>query len=621
MDGERVTLVVLLAAILGGAAAVSVVDERAPLGARLAAGAPVGLALLGLVGFALALAFGLSRASVMVATLLAASPVLLWLRPRWRPRLVPRPGLTRRLVGRLLFWGLAGSLCWAVFDRVFVESPAGIATGCDHNLGDLPFHLAIVTGFVYGENIPPEHPELAGVRLTYPFLVDFVAAMLVATGASLRRALLLENLVLALSFVALLQRWALRLTRSRGASLLTPAIVLFSGGLGFWVYLREGGDLLGRLLHLSRDYTISWSGDLRWGNALVTLFVPQRALLFGAPLVVLAWLLVWRGAVEEVDQPSRRRILLGAGLVAGLLPLVHVHGFVVALGVGGCLALLFRHDGPWVGFFVGACALAAPPLAFMALGSAVRAGSFVGWEVGWDHGKHPVVWFWLFNTGLFLPLLAIALWLRRGSRLVRYTLPFLLFFVVPNLLKLSPWIWDNVKFLFFWFVGSAPLVALLVARLGRHHMWRAAAAAVAIVVLTLSGCLDVWRMASRQIENRIFDADGVAFGEAVRAATEPHARVLQALTYDSPLYLSGRPAFLGYLGHISSQGLDLGDREAVVRQVYAGAREADELLRRERIDYLIVGPRERTQLEVNEAFLSRFAVVAQVGGYRLQRVR
>src|SRR5688572_31613449 len=32
-------------------------------------------------------------------------------------------------------------------------------------------------------------------------------------------------------------------------------------------------------------------------------------------------------------------------------------------------------------------------------------------------------------------------------------------------LRLSPWIWDNIKFLFYWYVASVPIVALVLARM------------------------------------------------------------------------------------------------------------------------------------------------------------
>ena len=83
----------------------------------------------------------------------------------------------------------------------------------------------------------------------------------------------------------------------------------------------------------------------------------------------------------------------------------------------------------------------------------------------------------------------------------RFAAPFALWFVVPNLLRLSPWIWDNVKFLFYWYVASAPLVALLLSRMSRAGSAGALAAAVLALAATASGTLDAWRVASRSREH------------------------------------------------------------------------------------------------------------------------
>src|SRR5207247_1319712 len=82
------------------------------------------------------------------------------------------------------------------------------------------------------------------------------------------------------------------------------------------------------------------------------------------------------------------------------------------------------------------------------------------------------------------------------GRLARFYVPFALCFVVPNLFQLSPWIWDNIKFLVYWLAASTPIVALLLAHWWRRGAWRSAAA-VALVLLTLAGSLDVWRVVSR----------------------------------------------------------------------------------------------------------------------------
>jgi hypothetical protein len=104
-------------------------------------------------------------------------------------------------------------------------------------------------------------------------------------------------------------------------------------------------------------------------------------------------------------------------------------------------------------------------------GSPIRAERFFEWAPGWSQRPEPIAWFWFKNTGLFIPLLVIALlaparWV--GSGLRRFVLPFLLAFIVPNLFRIAPRIWDNNKVLIYWYVAAAPLVALVLARLWRR---------------------------------------------------------------------------------------------------------------------------------------------------------
>jgi hypothetical protein len=512
-----------------------------------------------------------------------------------------------------------GAVLVAVFRRVFFGHEGGIAIGNDHNLGDLPFHLAIVTGFVEGGAIPPEHPELAGVPLTYPYLVDFVAAMLMKAGASLRAAFLMQNLVLGLALVGLLFRFALHVTRDLRAAALTPALVLFGGGLGFVEFLREGPEL-GRLLSLSRDYTITWDGRLRFGNPVTVLLVPQRTLLLGLPLALLVFQLLWRARVAAGVSATRRRLLIAAGCVAGLLPLAHAHSFAAALGAAALWAILFPPARGWVPFFAAALALGLPQLAAMASGTGVQPGRFVAVHLGWDHGSQHPVPFWLWNAGFYLPLSLLAPFVgREAGRRARWAIPFLALFAIANLLRLSPWIWDNIKFLIYWQVGLAPLVASLVCgphRLPRGRVWQAGL----VLVLTGSGALDVWRMASGQIRHRLFDAQAVAAAEGVRRVTPQRAIVLHQPTYDSPVYLAGRRSVLGYPGHIDSQGLDAGTRGGDIERIYAGEKDAEELLRAYGVGFILVGPQEERALAPSREALAGYPLAGTWGPYRLHRV-
>jgi hypothetical protein len=125
---------------------------------------------------------------------------------------------------------------------------------------------------------------------------------------------------------------------------------------------------------------------------------------------------------------------------------------------------------PWVLFAVAASVLALPQMFWATRESAVDASQFFGWEFGWAHGQENVVWFWIKNTALFIPLLVALAWRGAGPerRLLFFYMPFVLCFVVPNVYKLSPWVWDNIKVLLYWWVATAPLVALVLARLWRR---------------------------------------------------------------------------------------------------------------------------------------------------------
>lgn len=608
-------------------------DRASALGARAAVAVPLATALQGLVGYACAASFGMGPATgaAVAAVLLAIGVVAA--RGAGLDRLrrdAAACGPAVRAVlggsGRTLAIGtayvlLGGGLLAAVFDRAIVSADGGIATGVDHNLGDLPFHLAIVNGFVRGGNFPPEHPELAGVRLTYPFGVDLAAALSVAAGATAREAFLVQGLALAFACAFLLWRFALRVTGDGRAALLTPPLVLLSGGLGWFWFLRDAGQRAGSLadllMALPRDYTMIEAAGIRWGNALTTLLVPQRAFLLGLPLFLVV-VTLWWDALHERDATAARRLMLGAGAVAGLLPLAHAHGFVVLATVAAVLALLFRRWGLWLRWALAAAVVAAPQIAWMARGSGTAAGRFVGWHVGWDHGPaHPLV-AWVLDLGPFLVLWLLALAARRAVRaeVARFLAPFALWFVVPNLLRLSPWIWDNVKFLFYWYVASAVLAASALAWVSRRGRLGPPAAVVLLLASTAAGALDAWRYASRSRLHVLFDRDAVAIADAIARVAPPRALVLHYPTFNAPPLLSGRRSLLGYPGHIWSQGLDASDRLARVQAVYAGTAHPARLPE-PRADYVFDGPQER-QLEPRA--LDRFPVVAEHGPYRLRRV-
>jgi len=660
------SLLLALLVTLSGTVATYLYDENASLGARLCAGAALGLSALGLVSFVVASLIGLSGTAVFFSTLICCSPLAILTDSntlkRFERDIAGVSNGTRQLlrfeswtVAYFSFYVIVAVILWQVFSRAVIQDNSGLSTGLLNNFGDLPFHLSVITSFALGNNFPPEDPTYAGVRFTYPFISDFVSAVFVRCGADLRESMFIENYLLGLAFVGLVHRWALVMLRNRLAAIITPLIVLLNGGMGWTLLfdkaaLDEGG-LFGALANLPPSFTVIPETTWRWGNAISALLVPQRGFLMGLPLAVIAftqwWIATdkrpqqtaettkkirattkpksaWQDQLQQTRFPVNTRRMIAAGFAAGLLPLVHAHSFVVVMAMAGCLALLQIRWREWITFFVVASVIAIPQLLWSTMHSAVDASSFFAWEVGWDHGQENPVFFWFRNTGVFIPLLLTAVLLKDRDyivprRVLIFFLPFTLCFIVPNFLKMAPWIWDNIKVLYYWWLASSPLVAILLARLWQQGMTRRVIAAVLFVCVTLAGALDVAGIAMRSVKYQVFDRDGLRFAELVKAQTAPRSLIVHAPVHNTPVFLTGRRSLMGYPGHIWTHGLQFVQREGEIKRIYLGAPDAEQLITKYGIEYLVVGPQERIVTPVNDQFINRFQKVGEVGEYKLYK--
>lgn len=653
-----VALAVALLAAAGGSLATYAFDRAAPLHGRVAAGTYLGLTTLAVFGLVLALVFGLGPVAIGLAMAVTLSPALLLRSSSVRSTIgrdvagalaavgaaVTRP--TLGTVVTVLYGTAAVAGTWLVADRTFFEGPDGLSIGNVNNLGDLPYHVQITASFAYGSNFPPDNPVFAGSGFSYHYLADFLAAILVAAGATLVEGMFIVSMLLGLALLGLVHRWTRDLTRSAVAARLAPLLLVFSGGLG-WVLLLEEArvgerGIVEAFIGADTRYTIVPDGVLRFGNAVTTLLIPQRGLLLGIGLAIIVFGLLWR----HLDEPSpgrgpggtlRQRIrtyltprMVVAGVVTGLLPIIHVHTFAVVFGTAFLWGVVFREwrDSrwrPWALYVLTSLAVALPTLAWTARGTQANPGAFFGLQFGWEAGAENPIWFWFVNTGLFIPLLVAAFAWRFVDRplldrkLLLYALPFVAWFIVPNVFRLAPWLWDNIKVLVYWWLGAVPIVALVLARLWEGRRSARVAAVGLAVVLTAAGALDVAR-ATVGRSYQEFDPDGIAFAERIREVTPPRAVILTAPSWNTPVYLTGRQVFMGYAGFLWANGLPFVDREQDVRTMYAGGPTAVELLRINGIRYIVLGPHETREVDPNEEFIGGFRVVAEVGEYSLHEV-
>jgi hypothetical protein len=547
-------------------------------------------------------------------------------------------------------------------------------------------HLTTASSFAVAHNLPPHNPLFSGSDLRYPFLPDFQSATLMTLGASPAFALAVPGVLLSVSIVLLIAALAVRLGAGWGAGVLAAGICLVGGGLGFSGILTDAcvhhgfsatqctwsglvahpGDIPGIVAGTLHDLPglvaaqpRAYDGlltptalqplpDQQWYTPLFAWWLPQRSILYGFSGALAALILV----ITAARAPRRGYESFAlAGLLLGVMPLIHIHTLIAMAIVCAVLAVRWRHRG-WLITLAITAVVAAPRLVTLITGphgSAAAANLFPTVEPGWMYlsgADRPVLtvgsllggiggllralvtpqyWgFWVENTGVALPLgavaaIAMALKGRRGrigaaSRrvtalfpgdLLHVALAFLAVFAVANLVVFQSWDWDNTKLLAYWYLGAALLIGTLVVRWWRRW-WRGAAALVMASTVLLTGILVLLRLLPwTPVDNSVggpysaATAADVGLAARVAAATPSNAIFLtEGKPNDPVLTLAGRTAVMGYYGWLWSYGTDFGSRPQDVRTMLDGCRRQPRatcpvfpLLRSYSVDYVEIDDR------------------------------
>ena len=514
----------------------------------------------------------------------------------------------------------------------------GLYAGYVNIWGDWAAHLSFAGSFAYGHNFPPQFPIDPGNHLGYPFMMDFLAANLVPLGASLPSSLVLTSGLLGLAFPAVMYLAAMRFAGGRAAAAIAVAAFLLSGGLGF-IYLIGDIDKLGVgvLLHLPREYTLNRDLNYQWLNPVLAYLVPQRTTLFGFSLALIVLLLVWIAVREGLGWKA----YLFAGVVAGLTPSFHVHAYGTIVALAGFWAL-FNRRREWLAFFVPAIVLGVPVLAWLwppASTCLARSSNLPlclqpGWMAFNDFKRDgfawvvpDFAWFWIKNTSVLIPLVISAQALNRWipTRFGTWFAPMWLWFAVPSIFILAPWEWDNTKFFIFFALFGSIMAGAFLAALYRRGPEAALIATALLVVLLLSGTLDLVRASDYSVSSYQFvDARGLQVANWVRANTPPDAVFAVADDHNSPIpTLSGRRILVGYPGWLFTYGLeDFNQKVTDDKLILAGDPSAPALIRKYGITYVLIGPQELDpSIGGNAAYWAQHGtLVYDNGEYRVYRV-
>jgi hypothetical protein len=467
----------------------------------------IGLNLGSWIAFLFGLIFGFPIGLIIAFTVLLASQLAyLWIKgrillistryhSRWRiPALFTSAFITIFIL----------NITYATFQ---IPGPNGDWVLGGFSSGDFALHSALAGQFAHGNTVDLVSPVYLRTKLVYPFIPDFLSGMMLRLGSSWLDAFVLPTLLMMTALMQLIWSFGYRLTRSVGAAWLSFLIFIFSGS-------ATGGIIaIYKLLCRTPGFIPSvafepiFNSGERYFNFILEEALPQHAYLFGLPMLICILIICLELYRESIRPHLAKTTGLATGVLIGLMPLIHTHSFLVAIGLislGTVFILVRRRRLPagWIYTIVTAVLIALPQLYWQfhnSFGSHFIRLIF-GWKLLYLQESPPINWFihWGSQLGFILIFMLIGwYWLRRyiaTAEIWFFYWSGMGVFALSNLIIFQPSYYDNMKFFMYatWLL-SLPIAFVL------RQWWRTMPGRIAtsllIVNLTLTGVISIFLIA------------------------------------------------------------------------------------------------------------------------------
>ncbi len=548
----------------------------------------------------------------------------------------------------LSFWTLYFTSFWS--RALTVNDEGGLTAGHVNLWGDWAIHFTMGSSMAYRQLFLEQNPLLINSTFKYPFFVNFVSALLIRAGVPFFTAFTLPSFVFSLFTVAALYAFYRVTLGSQKLAVAAGTLYLANGGMGFLDFIKDVVHSATPLVTLFQPpHVYTRFNDIWWINVVESMIIPQRSFQLGFPmaLVVLAVLYRWWGprpiaaAGAPLPPPSHPAVPVTLGMLFGFLPIVHAHAFiaagiVISFWVLGEILPRRRPWGElirwWALFFIPA-ALVALPIIFYYFVGAGSLGAF-RWAPGWYALELSVNWliFWWRNWGP-TPFAAAAgfFWCLRepGERRRQaflFAAPFITMFAIGNLFIIHPWIWDNTKVLSWASVGISALAVLFIQSLwidATRARWVTRAMAVFLfATMIAAGAIDLYRIQVPWLnKTTMYSNEDLYLADWVKKNTPVESIWLTGDYHNHFLFnLTGRQAVMTYLGWLWTQSYNYFPVEADVRAMYLNP-DREDLLRKYKIDYVVIGRYEKEQFDATDRYAERFPVAIQTENYTIYQVR
>lgn len=567
--------------------------------------------------------FGFSSLSHLIAAVFGLA-LLVILRPRFSENIseiISSEWKTHRSFLLFLFFPFFALCVYLLLTHTLRDIGGALYTG-QCTFGDMAMHLGFITSIAQQGIFPPEYSILPGERLCYPFLCDSVSSSLYLLGTPLRAAYLIPSLFALAQVFCGFYLLAGSVCHRRSAALLSFVLFFLNGGFGLIYFFKDHNfyELFTGFYHTPTNLT---DKNIRWVNVIVDMLLPQRATLFGWAVLFSILFLLFLAVFRE-----KHTLFLPAGILGGLLPMIHTHSYF-ALGLVAFCWLVFsgirdrlssRWFKNWLAFGVPAVLLALPQLYLWTFHSVNGNEQFLRFHFDWvNNGAENWLLFWLKNIGpLFLVIPFAFLLADREQRIA--VSPAVFIFVLCELIVFQPNVYDNNKLLYVSFALFCMISADFLFDVGEKIRSRALRAVLLSLFLVLSVNAAVFSLGREILSGtptyayRLFSKHDTAAADYVLHEAEPDALFLTANNHNNAVAaLTGRNVYCGCPSYLFYHGLDYTERMDESRKLLT---DADYFTRRHAelgIDYVYIGAYERALGCTEEYFALDFPAVFSSG--------
>lgn len=434
---------------------------------------------------------------------------------------------------------------------------------------DFANHVPLIRSFSLGDNIPPHHPLFPGQPIRYHFLYYFFVGLLEKSGLRIDWALNIPSALGLCALLVMIYGVSYRFFSSIKVSLLSCIFFVFNGTFSFVYFFQKHPLSWHSLLDIvhGRDFPSFHP----YGPGLVSAFwnlniyVNQRhlALAFALSLFII-WVII-KPLIS--DTPSRRWYPYALGTLLGLSFFLHTQVFLTTVIVLVTLLLLYPKGWKSMGIVLGIAALLAlPQYLYLQSSPSVFHTTFKpGYLIADNLTLFTFMQYWFMNVGLHTVLIGAGFILAPWS-VKKILLAMIPVFVVGNLFQFTPEMAANHKFFNYVMLIGSMFSAYALVWLWHQHIVLKIGAVVVIVLVTLSGVIDLFPILN-DTKEIVKDYPSDSDVQWIMDNTDRTATFLNTNFLFDTASISGRNIFQGWLYFTWSAGYDAWGRQAQVAEV------------------------------------------------------